>query len=44
MGVATGPEVIAGTRSEKVKALVYVAALASDEGETVGLPTSPQLF
>jgi len=27
--------VIAATRSEKVKALVYVAALAPDEGETV---------
>jgi pimeloyl-ACP methyl ester carboxylesterase len=27
---------IAGTRSEKVKALVYVTALAPDEGETVG--------
>jgi pimeloyl-ACP methyl ester carboxylesterase len=27
--------VIAGTRSDKVKALVYVAALAPDEGETV---------
>lgn len=42
---ATGPVVLAGhayagavigaTRSEKVKALVYVAALAPDEGETV---------
>ena len=41
----TGPVVLAGhayagavigaTRSEKVKALVYVAALAPDEGETV---------
>jgi pimeloyl-ACP methyl ester carboxylesterase len=28
--------VIAATRNEKVKALVYVAALAPDEGETVG--------
>lgn len=28
--------VIAETRSEKVRALVYVAALAPDEGETVG--------
>ena len=28
--------VIAETRSEKVKSLVYVAALAPDEGETVG--------
>jgi pimeloyl-ACP methyl ester carboxylesterase len=27
--------VIAGTRSEKVKGLVYIAALAPDEGETV---------
>ena len=27
--------VIAATRSDKVKALVYVAALAPDEGETV---------
>src|SRR5215472_13017328 len=27
--------VVAATRSEKVKALVYVAALAPDEGETV---------
>ena len=42
---ATGPVILAGhayagaviaaTRSEKVKALVYVAALAPDEGETV---------
>ena len=40
---ATGPVVLVGyagavvaaTRSEKVKALVYVAALAPDEGETV---------
>jgi pimeloyl-ACP methyl ester carboxylesterase len=42
---ATGPVVLAGhayagaviaaTRSDKVKALVYVAALAPDEGETV---------
>lgn len=42
---ATGPVVLAGhayagaviaaTRTEKVRALVYVAALAPDEGETV---------
>jgi pimeloyl-ACP methyl ester carboxylesterase len=35
VGHAYAGAVIAGTRSEKVKALVYVAALAPDEGETV---------
>jgi pimeloyl-ACP methyl ester carboxylesterase len=34
-GHAYAGAVIAATRSEKVKALVYVAALAPDEGETV---------
>ena len=34
-GHAYGGGVIGATRSEKVKALVYVAALAPDEGETV---------
>jgi pimeloyl-ACP methyl ester carboxylesterase len=34
-GHAYAGAVIAGTRSEKVRALVYVAALAPDEGETV---------
>ena len=34
-GHAYAGAVIAGTRAEKVKALVYVAALAPDEGETV---------
>jgi pimeloyl-ACP methyl ester carboxylesterase len=34
-GHAYAGAVIAGTRSDKVKALVYVAALAPDEGETV---------
>jgi pimeloyl-ACP methyl ester carboxylesterase len=34
-GHAYGGAVIGGTRSDKVKALVYVAALAPDEGETV---------
>ncbi|TBF45471.1 alpha/beta hydrolase (plasmid) [Rhizobium leguminosarum] len=34
-GHAYAGAVIAGVRSEKVKALVYVAALAPDEGETV---------
>jgi pimeloyl-ACP methyl ester carboxylesterase len=34
-GHAYAGAVIAGTRSEKVKALVYIAALAPDEGETV---------
>jgi pimeloyl-ACP methyl ester carboxylesterase len=35
-GHAYAGAVIAATRSDKVKALVYVAALAPDEGETVG--------
>jgi pimeloyl-ACP methyl ester carboxylesterase len=35
VGHAYAGAVIAGTRSEKVKVLVYVAALAPDEGETV---------
>ena len=35
VGHAYAGAVIAGTRSEKVKGLVYVAALAPDEGETV---------
>jgi pimeloyl-ACP methyl ester carboxylesterase len=35
VGHAYAGAVIAGTRSEEVKALVYVAALAPDEGETV---------
>ena len=35
VGHAYAGGVIAGTRSEKVKALVYVAALAPDEGETI---------
>jgi pimeloyl-ACP methyl ester carboxylesterase len=34
-GHAYAGGVIAGTHSEKIKALVYVAALAPDEGETV---------
>lgn len=34
-GHAYAGSVIGGTRSDKVKALVYVAALAPDEGETV---------
>src|SRR5262245_53309550 len=34
-GHAYAGAVIAATRSDKVKALVYVAALAPDEGETV---------
>src|SRR5215475_14376658 len=34
-GHAYGGAVIGGTRSDKVKALVYVSALAPDEGETV---------
>jgi pimeloyl-ACP methyl ester carboxylesterase len=34
-GHAYAGAVIGATRSEKVKALVYVAALAPDEGETV---------
>jgi pimeloyl-ACP methyl ester carboxylesterase len=35
VGHAYAGAVIAGTRSEKVKALVHIAALAPDEGETV---------
>ena len=35
-GHAYAGAVIGATRSDKVKALVYVAALAPDEGETVG--------
>ncbi len=35
VGHAYAGAVIAATRSEKIKALVYVAALAPDEGETV---------
>src|SRR5208282_533627 len=35
VGHAYAGAVIAAARSEKVKALVYVAALAPDEGETV---------
>jgi pimeloyl-ACP methyl ester carboxylesterase len=35
VGHAYAGAVIAGTRDEKVRALVYVAALAPDEGETV---------
>jgi pimeloyl-ACP methyl ester carboxylesterase len=35
VGHAYAGAVIAGTRAEEVKALVYVAALAPDEGETV---------
>jgi pimeloyl-ACP methyl ester carboxylesterase len=34
-GHAYGGAVMGGTRSDKVRALVYVAALAPDEGETV---------
>jgi len=34
-GHAYGGAVMGGTRSDKVKALVYVSALAPDEGETV---------
>src|SRR5262249_19511842 len=34
-GHAYGGGVIGGTRSDKVKALAYVAGLAPDEGETV---------
>src|SRR4029079_13360433 len=34
-GHAYAGAVIGGTRNEKVRALVYVAALAPDEGETV---------
>ena len=51
VGHAYAGAVIAATRSEKVKALVYVAALAPDEGETVAQvfyrdeahPQSPKL-
>jgi pimeloyl-ACP methyl ester carboxylesterase len=35
VGHAYAGAVIAATRSEKVRALVYIAALAPDEGETV---------
>jgi len=35
VGHAYAGAVIAATRSEKVRSLVYVAALAPDEGETV---------
>jgi pimeloyl-ACP methyl ester carboxylesterase len=46
-GHAYAGAVIAGTRSDKVKALVYIAALAPDEGETVAdvfyrVPPHPQ--
>jgi pimeloyl-ACP methyl ester carboxylesterase len=34
-GHAYGGAVIAGTREDRVKALIYIAALAPDEGETV---------
>ena len=37
VGHAYAGAVIAATRDEKVKALVYVAALAPDEGETVAV-------
>src|SRR6201996_9083761 len=51
VGHAYGGAVIGATRSEKVKALVYVAGLAPDEGETVAdvfyrgvpHPQAPQL-
>lgn len=51
VGHAYAGGVIGGTRSDKVKALVYVAALAPDEGETVAdvfyraepHPKAPQL-
>src|SRR5882757_8230574 len=36
VGHAYAGAVIAATRSEKVTSLVYIAALAPDEGETVG--------
>jgi pimeloyl-ACP methyl ester carboxylesterase len=36
VGHAYAGAVIAATRSEKVRSLVYIAALAPDEGETVG--------
>src|SRR6202789_736911 len=35
VGHAYAGAVIAGTRSEKVRSLVYITALAPDEGETV---------
>ncbi|WP_395678586.1 alpha/beta fold hydrolase [Inquilinus sp.] len=35
VGHAYAGAVVAGTRSEKIRSLVYVAALAPDEGETV---------
>lgn len=35
-GHAYGGAVMGGTRSEKARALVYISALAPDEGETVG--------
>ena len=35
VGHAYGGAVIAGTREDRVKALIYIAALAPDEGETV---------
>jgi len=46
VGHAYAGAVIAATRSEKVKSLVYIAALAPDEGETLGgmaqgFPTPP---
>ena len=40
-GHAYAGGVIGATRSDKVKALVYVAALAPDEGETVARMCSP---
>ncbi len=51
VGHAYAGAVVAATRSEKVKALVYVAALAPDEGKTVAdvfyrvkpHPQAPQL-
>src|SRR5215470_16786914 len=50
-GHAYGGAVMGGARSDKVRALVYVAALAPDEGETVadvfyrheGDPRAPKL-
>jgi pimeloyl-ACP methyl ester carboxylesterase len=36
VGHAYAGAVVAATRSEKIRSLVYVAALAPDEGETVG--------
>ena len=35
VGHAYAGAVVAGTRSDRVKALVYISALAPDEGETV---------